>query len=139
MRTEGAVLLREQASPTAPGSGKVAIYAKSDGKVYIKDDAGLETDLTATAAGGFGSVEVDLGAPARSGDFVISDGSIVAGTQIVVVQSAEVPTGKGTRYDENEMDFLELRGVVTGTGSATVYWSSRSFVKGNFKLNWSTS
>lgn len=44
----GAITVPEMAAPSTPASNKVAIYAKSDGKLYIKDDAGTETDLTAT-------------------------------------------------------------------------------------------
>jgi hypothetical protein len=44
----------EEAAPGNPAAGKVRIYAKSDGKVYSKDDAGNEYDLTATAAPGSG-------------------------------------------------------------------------------------
>lgn len=44
--------LTETAAMATPSSGRVALYAKSDGKVYIKDDAGTETDLTAGGAGG---------------------------------------------------------------------------------------
>lgn len=49
----GAVTVPEIATPGTPASGKVAVYAKSDGKLYIKDDAGTETDL---AGGGGGSI-----------------------------------------------------------------------------------
>lgn len=41
----------EGAAPGTPASGIVRIYAKTDGKLYQKDDAGTETDL----AGGGGS------------------------------------------------------------------------------------
>lgn len=51
---EGVVTFPEQAAPATPAAGKVALYVKTDGKAYIKDDAGTETDLTATAAGGSG-------------------------------------------------------------------------------------
>lgn len=40
----------EAAAPSTPASGKVRIYAKSDGNFYQKDDAGTETSL-ATAGG----------------------------------------------------------------------------------------
>lgn len=50
----GAVTVPEIAAPSTPASGKVAVYAKSDGKLYIKDDAGTETDLTATSSGTIG-------------------------------------------------------------------------------------
>jgi hypothetical protein len=42
------IIFPEAAAPATPGANKVALYAKSDGKLYIKDDAGTETDLTAT-------------------------------------------------------------------------------------------
>lgn len=44
--------LLEQAAPGTPGTGVVALYALADGKVYIKDDVGTQTDLTAVGAGG---------------------------------------------------------------------------------------
>lgn len=44
----------EIAAPGTPAAGKVAVYAKTDGKLYIKDDAGTETDLTG-GGGGAGS------------------------------------------------------------------------------------
>lgn len=48
----GAVTVPEIAAPSTPASGKVTVYAKSDGKLYIKDDAGTETDLTSGGGGG---------------------------------------------------------------------------------------
>lgn len=39
--------LLEVAAPSAPASGKVILYAKSDGKLYAKDDVGTEYDLAA--------------------------------------------------------------------------------------------
>lgn len=45
-------LLSEIAAPATPASGKVALYAKADNKVYIKDDTGTETDLTASVTDG---------------------------------------------------------------------------------------
>jgi hypothetical protein len=50
----GALTVPEMAAPSTPGANKVAIYAKADGKLYIKDDAGTETDLTATGSGTIG-------------------------------------------------------------------------------------
>lgn len=42
------ITLTEAAAPATPDSGKLALYAKTDGKAYIKDDTGTETDLTAS-------------------------------------------------------------------------------------------
>ena len=79
------------------------------------------------------------GVPARSGRFTISDVSFLAGQQLYIQQSAEAITGKGTRTDENEMDGLVLRGVITAAGVATVYWSSQSYVRGLFEFNYRSS
>ena len=46
----------EASAPGAPASGIVRIYAKTDGSLYQKDDAGTETGL---AGGGGGSVATD--------------------------------------------------------------------------------
>lgn len=48
---DGAITVPEIAAPATPSAGKVVIYVKSDGKLYIKDDAGTETDLTAAGSG----------------------------------------------------------------------------------------
>lgn len=45
------MLLAEGAAPGTPASGQIAVYGKADGKVYAKDDAGTEYDLTATTSG----------------------------------------------------------------------------------------
>jgi hypothetical protein len=42
----GAVMVPEIAAPSTPASGKVVFYAKSDGLLYSKDDAGTETVVT---------------------------------------------------------------------------------------------
>lgn len=45
------ITLAEGAAAATPSSGKVTIYAKTDGKVYSKDDAGTETELGASSGG----------------------------------------------------------------------------------------
>ena len=49
---QSAVLSEQASSPGTPASGYGAIYAKTDGKVYFKNDAGTEYDLTATGGSG---------------------------------------------------------------------------------------
>jgi hypothetical protein len=39
------VILKEVAAPSTPSSGYGVLYFKSDGKVYVKNDAGTEIDL----------------------------------------------------------------------------------------------
>lgn len=49
----GGMIVPEIVAPATPATGKVVIYAKSDGKLYIKDDTGAETDLTAAGSPSF--------------------------------------------------------------------------------------
>lgn len=42
------IILAEGAAPTTPGTGTTALYAKADGLLYSKDDAGVETAFVGT-------------------------------------------------------------------------------------------
>jgi hypothetical protein len=48
-------LFTEAAAPATPATGKVILYAKVDGLLYSKDDAGTETLVSGGAGGGGGS------------------------------------------------------------------------------------
>ena len=54
VNTEQHVQFAEVTAPSTPATGKVAVYAKSDGLMYSKDDAGLETALGGGGGGGLG-------------------------------------------------------------------------------------
>jgi len=45
------VQFSEEAAPDTPSTGEAVIYVKADGKLYLKDDAGTETDLTSGGSG----------------------------------------------------------------------------------------
>lgn len=64
----------EVSAPATPASGTVRLYAKSDGKLYIKDDAGTETDISTSAAG---SVATDAIWDA-AGDLAVGSGANAA-------------------------------------------------------------
>ena len=49
----------EASPPGTPASGKVRLYAKSDGRIYSKDDAGVEYGPFDEAGGGAGTVYDD--------------------------------------------------------------------------------
>jgi hypothetical protein len=51
----GVISFREVTAPATPASGKVHVYAKSDGLIYRKDDAGTETALGGGGGMTFGS------------------------------------------------------------------------------------
>ena len=46
------ILLGEAAAPATPAANTVAIYAKSDGKIYSKDDTGVEILMSLGAGSG---------------------------------------------------------------------------------------
>lgn len=50
-------LLTEASAPSTPASGKVALYAKTDKKLYTKDSAGTESALGAGGSGEINLVE----------------------------------------------------------------------------------
>jgi hypothetical protein len=54
----GVITLPEVAAPSTPAAGTVHIYAKSDGHLYIKDDAGTETDLTGGGGGAIAPLQL---------------------------------------------------------------------------------
>jgi hypothetical protein len=52
--TTRAFELSEISAPATPASGKVRLYAKSDGLLYSKDDAGVESQLSGSGGSGLG-------------------------------------------------------------------------------------
>jgi hypothetical protein len=99
---------------------------------------------TVTITGGAGSfgvtqTEVDLGStPKKDGSFTISNGAITNGQRMIITQAGDALTGKGAG-DENAMDQLGLAPATCTAGACVVYWSSSTYVKGNFKFNWSVA
>jgi len=52
---------KEMPAPATPPSGSLLVYAKTDGKLYAKNDAGTESDLTAGSAGGEANTASNVG------------------------------------------------------------------------------
>ncbi len=105
----GRIILPEVSSSPTPPSGKVSVYAKTDGLIYAKDDAGTETQL----GGGGGS---GLPSGGSVGQLLSLDGSgdpfwidrppgipkIIAAGRLLPfltapVTSIHVPAGSGER------------------------------------------
>lgn len=55
---QGPVFVEQASSLATPASGTGVAYAKTDGKLYFKNDAGTEFELTATGGGGGGGTPV---------------------------------------------------------------------------------
>lgn len=81
----------EVAAPSTPASGQTVVYAKTDGKVYAKDDAGNEYDLT---AGSGASVAGDAIWDA-AGDLAVGTGANTA-SRLAVGSIHKVPKSDGT-------------------------------------------
>lgn len=116
---------QEMTAPATPDSGSLVVYAKTDGKIYAKNDAGTETDLTVQAAGGEANTASNVGV-GGVGLFKVKSG--------VDLQFKNVNAGSGkiTITDDvanNELD-IDLGSVAatdlsdistkTGTGSTVV-------------------
>ncbi len=71
----------EIASPTTPSSGWGRVYAKTDGKIYFKNDGGTEFDLTAGVGGGSGTV-TSIGV--ISSDFSVSGSPVTTSGEITL-------------------------------------------------------
>lgn len=78
-RFEGALKIKEMTAPGTPASGFVYVYMKSDGLIYIKDDAGTETSLTA-AGGQWGSSGTDITLADNDDDLLLDDGTTISFT-----------------------------------------------------------
>jgi hypothetical protein len=84
-------------------------------------------------------VEVNLGAAPiarRSGRFTIPGSGMTIGKPEFIQQSAGPYTGKGSRYDEAEMDILMVTAKVRDASTIDVYWNSNSRVRGNYKFDY---
>ena len=73
--TVGNILLSEGTAPATPAASKVAFYAKVDGLIYGKDDAGTETALSNPALGA--GVATALSATANAPGGVVTAGQAV--------------------------------------------------------------
>jgi len=87
--------LTEMIAPATPQAGQLFVYAKSDGKIYAKNDAGTEYDLT--GGGGGGSLPVaDMTAIVQgSGDATKQvrfevDGLTAGVTRVLTVPDADL-------------------------------------------------
>ena len=67
------LLFDEGAAPSTPASTNVAVYAKSDGLMYSKDDAGTETLMSSGLAAGVASGTSNPGAPTSGQQFFRTD------------------------------------------------------------------
>ena len=113
----------------------------------LKQFASGDTISTTIAPGSggtpsFTTTEVSLGAAPfarRSGHFTIAGSGLTINKPVVIKQAVGPYTGKGTRFDEAEMDAVEVTGKVRDATTIDVYWASRYRVRGNYKWDYLVS
>lgn len=83
------------------------------------------------AGAGWTQIEANLGSANWRGKFTVIDAT-VSGTSKIIIQQAPGPyTGKGTRADEAEMDFISCF-AVPGSGQFTVHWRTQTMIGTDF-------
>lgn len=121
------LLMTEGAAPSTPASGKVYQYAKADGLMYSKDDAGVET-LMSSGAG--------LANPMTTAGDIIYGGASGAPTRLASagattkwLRGANAAAPSWDLPPGYEYDYAELTSSVNVT--ATVEASADNIVSGN--------
>ncbi len=82
------LLISEGGSTTTPASGNVTVYAKADGLLYSKDDAGTETLVSGGAGGG--------GDFTAFADYTPTWTNVTVGNGTLVARWAQVGSGAGS-------------------------------------------
>jgi len=124
-----AIEFKEMAAPTTPTSGSLLTYAKADGKLYCKNDAGAEFDLTAGAGGGEANTASNVG---TSGVGLFKQ-KIGVDLQFKKINagSAKITVTDDTANSEVDIDFgsvavTNLSDVAAKTGTGTTVVMSAS-------------
>jgi hypothetical protein len=107
----------EGSAPATPPTGIVKIYAKTDGLLYSKDDAGVETGLSGGGGGGVVSV--------ASAD---SNITVVDGTSNAVLTLVQAPALKSatTTINVSSATAPSSGQVLTATSATSATWQSPS-------------
>lgn len=106
----------EAAAPSTPAAGKVRVYAKTDGLLYSKDDAGTETALGSSGGGGASDpILTQFGTPDVEFNF---DGSSLAGlTAMGALDSSNEDTSIADHFYGRDNDAAQ-QGYYDGVSGA---------------------
>ncbi len=121
---DGYAIWNEESAPSTPGAATVAVYAKSDGLMYSKDDAGTETLMSSGPGGG----TITSATADQSADVTLSADTIADAT------SASISLAAGTWLVIGEMCISTTNGAVIyclmaiTDGSNTKVFESRTGV-----------
>lgn len=110
--------LEEQAAPGTPASGKVVLYPKTDGLLYAKDDAGVETKVSGFSSGT---------SQATTSGTAINFTGIPAGVTIIVASLVGVSTN-GTALLQFQLG--DSGGLETGSYSSNAFGATNAALVG---------
>lgn len=110
------IKIKAETAPSTPEAGYVALYVKADKKAYIKDDAGTETDLTATGSGS-GDVATDAIWDVK-GDLAVGTGANTA-SRLAVGTNGQVLTADSAEATGVKWSTVSGTGDVVGPSSST--------------------
>jgi hypothetical protein len=139
----------EISAPSTPASGYGSIYAKSDNKLYFKNDAGTEVDLTNQASGGetnqnaFSTVTVS-GQSDVVADAATDTLTLVAGSNMTITTAAGSDTvtfaasGSGTVTVTDNESTAENNLITFVAGAATATGAHGLEMDGDLHYNPST-
>lgn len=100
VQEEGYMYLKEQAAPATPASGKGALYFKTDGKLYSKNDSGAEVELGG-GGGAAGTVAEQFTLICNGSSVTVGSGTYTAqnvtAEQIITTTYADI-TGSSITY-----------------------------------------
>lgn len=135
---EQPIQIKEVASPSTPPAGYAYIYAKSDNKVYMMNDAGVETDLTATGPGGGATTSqavIDFGTTGKTDEiFSVTDAAISPTSKITAFVTWI--TGLGRDPDEIMADPISIA-VEPLAGSMNIHAMAQDgSVSGQYAINY---
>lgn len=86
------VILEEAAAPATPSTGEVKVYAKTDGLVYSKDDAGTETLMSSGVASGIAATILDAKGDLIAASAADTAAKLTAGANGTVLKAASGET-----------------------------------------------
>lgn len=98
-------IFSEGAAPSTPSASQVKIYAKADGLMYSKDDAGAETLMSGGAGGG--------GAPTTA-QYIVAAADAGLSAEIVIPGLAASPDIRVAAANDDEFDTTDTSDPMTG-------------------------